>query len=78
MHKTEYIHTHALLVEVTRYLIEDETMPVEMLSAYDALETSPSSIHKPKQSHCEAIIALSSAIEPCLKETPTEIATSNR
>lgn len=71
MHKKEHIHTHALLAEVTRYLIENETMPVEMLSAYDALGTRPSSIHKSKQNHREAIMVLSSAIEPCLKETPT-------
>jgi hypothetical protein len=72
MRKKEHIHTHALLAEVTRYSIENETMPAEMLSAYDALGTHPTSIHQSKQNHREAIMALSSAIEPCLKDTPTD------
>lgn len=66
MRKKEHIHVHALLVEVTRYLIEDETIPVERLSAYDALETRPSSIHQPKENHREAIMVLCRAIEPWL------------
>lgn len=70
MRKKEYIHTHALLTEVTRYLIENDTMPVEALSAYDALGTGPSSIHKCKQHHHDAIQTLTSAIEPHLTETP--------
>ncbi|EMA14654.1 UPF0058 family protein [Haloarcula amylolytica] len=72
MRKKEYIHIHALLAEVTRYLIENEAMSAETLSAYDALGTRPTSIHKSKQNHCEAIIVLNSAIEPCLKETHTD------
>jgi hypothetical protein len=73
MRKQEYIHIHALLVEVTRYLIENEAMSAETLSAYDALGTRPTSIHKSKQNHREAIMVLSSAIKPCLKETPTDV-----
>ncbi|WP_324760922.1 UPF0058 family protein [Haloarcula montana] len=72
MRKQDHIHTHALLAEVTRYLIENETMSDEMLSAYDALETRPSSIHKSKQDHREAVMVLSRTIEPCLKETDTD------
>jgi hypothetical protein len=72
MRKKEFIHIHALFAEVTRYLIEEETMPVEMLSAYDALETRPSSIHKSKQSHHEAIVTLGSAIDQYLTETHTD------
>lgn len=72
MRKKEYIHTHALLAEVTRYLIDIETMPAEVLSAYHALGTHPTSIHQSKQNHHEAIMILSSAIEPCLKEAPTD------
>lgn len=72
MRKKEYIHTHALLAEVTRHLVENETMPPEKLAAYDAVGTTPSSIHKSKQNHRDAIIALGRAIEPCLEEIPTE------
>lgn len=48
----------ALLSEVTQYLIENETMRGGTLSAYDALGTRPSSIHKPKQNHRDAILLL--------------------
>lgn len=68
MRKKEHIHTHALLAEVTRYLIENEAMSAEMLAAYDALGTRPSSIHKSKQDHRKAITVLSGAIESYLKE----------
>jgi len=69
MRKKEYIHIHDLLTEVTRQLIEDETMPVERRATYDSLETRPSSIHESKENHREAIVVLCDAIEPCLKET---------
>lgn len=72
MRKVEYIHTHALLTEVARYLIENETMPVEALSAYDALDVGPSSIHMSKQHHYEAIQTLVSAIDPNLTEPPPD------
>lgn len=72
MRKKEYIHTHALLTEVSQYLIENDTMTVETLSAYDALGTGPAGIHKSKQDHHEAIQVLTSAIEPCLTENPGE------
>ncbi len=72
MRKKEHIHTHALLAEITQHLIETEAMPVERLSGYHELGTSPSSIQKSKQNHREAIMILSSAIEPCLKEIPTD------
>jgi hypothetical protein len=72
MRKKDHIHIHALLAEVTRHLIENDTMPVERLSAYDSLETRPTSIHRPKQNHREAIMLLGSAIEPCLEETRTD------
>lgn len=72
MRKKENIHTHALLAEVTRYLIEKENVSAEMFSAYDALETRPASVHKPKQNHREAIMVLSGAIGLCLEETHTD------
>ncbi|GAB6861723.1 UPF0058 family protein [Haloplanus litoreus] len=69
MRKKEYIHIHALLVEVTRHLMENEEMPAETLSTYDALGTPPSGIHKSKQKHAEAITALNDAIGPWLEHT---------
>jgi hypothetical protein len=72
MRKKEYIHIHALLVEVTRHLIENEDMPDEALSTYYALGTPPSGIHKSKQKHDEAITTLHAAIEPWLEHTCTD------
>lgn len=72
MRKKEYVHTHALLVEVTRYLSETGDMPEDALSTYDALGVSPSSIHESKRSHHEAITALYSDIDPWLERTRTE------
>lgn len=72
MRKKEYIHIHALLLEVTRYVIENEDMPAETLSTYDTLGTRPSSIHKSKQKHYEAISVLTSAIDPWFERTRTE------
>lgn len=69
MRKQEYIHTHALLAEITRYLSGEEIIQDEMLSVYDALETRPSSIQQSKQNHREAMMLLSSTIECCLTET---------
>jgi len=72
MRKKEYIYTHALLAEVTRYLIKNDIISPEMLSAYDAIETRPASIHKSKQNHREAVVVLSSAIESSLTEEHTD------
>lgn len=71
MRKKEYIHIHGLLAEVTEQMIKNEALPVELLSAYDELGTHPTSIHKSKQNHREAILALTSAIESYLTEAPT-------
>lgn len=68
MRKQEYIHVHALLVEITRYLVENEDMPAETFAAYDSLSTHPSSIHEAKQSHHDAVMGLSRDIEPWVKE----------
>lgn len=72
MRKKEYIHIHALLVEVTRYMIENEDMPAETLSTYHALDTRPSSIHKSKHHHHEAVTVLTSAIRPWVEQTRTD------
>jgi hypothetical protein len=72
MRKKEYIHLHALLVEVTRYMIENEEMPAETLSTYHALGTRPSSIHKSKESHHKAITVLYSDIEPWFDQLQPE------
>ena len=68
MRKKEYVHIHALLVEVTRYVLENERPPAETMSDYEALETRPASIHEPKRKHHEAIKALGDGLEQWLEQ----------
>jgi len=72
MRKKEYIHIHALLAEVTRYLIENGDMPATTISTYNTLDTRPTSIHRSKPAHDEAITVLGSAIEPWLEQAHTD------
>lgn len=71
MRKEQAIHIHALLIEVTRQLDEHEGVTVEIQSAYDALDVRPSSVHKPKQKHYDAISILGNSIERSLHEAHT-------
>jgi|AntRauMinimDraft_4_1070384.scaffolds.fasta_scaffold00046_4 hypothetical protein len=70
MRKKELVHTHTLLREVTHYLIENENMPAKTTATYDALEVRPSSIHKSKRNHREAITVLGDSIERWLEQAP--------
>lgn len=63
MRKKELIQIHALLLEVALFSIENENMPAEVFSTYYALDVHPSSIHKSKQDHYDAIAALKKPIE---------------
>ena len=72
MQKKELIHIHALLYQVRQYVTENENIPVEMHSTYDALDVRPSSIHKQKQNHYEAITTLGGSIERSLEQADTD------
>ncbi len=69
MRKKELVQIHALLLEVTHYLIENDDMPAERVSAYYALDVRPSSIHKSKQDHYDAITVLGDTIERWTEQT---------
>lgn len=69
MRKKELIQIHALLLEVTRYLIETENMPAERMSTYYALGVTPLGVHKSKQDHYEAITLLFNAVEREFEQT---------
>lgn len=73
----EHIPIPPLLAEVTRYSIESAPMPLEMLSAYDALETRPSGGHGSEQYPCEANMALVMPSNDATK-SHRQIAMSNR
>ncbi|WP_436923781.1 UPF0058 family protein [Halosimplex amylolyticum] len=72
MRKQEYIHVHALLVEVTRHLTDHEDMPAEIRGTYNTLDIHPSSVHASKQDHHEAVMALATAIGTWLELAPDE------
>lgn len=69
MRKQELIPTHALLLEVAQYLIENGDMPAETMFTYYALDVRPSSIHKSKQDHYDAITVLGNVIEWWIGQT---------
>jgi len=72
MRKKELVNIHALLLEVTQYALDTEDVPTEIHSTYAALDVRPSSIHKPKQNHYEAITILGDSIERSLEQTDTD------
>ncbi|WP_435094993.1 UPF0058 family protein [Halorubrum sp. N11] len=69
MRKKELISTHALLVEVAQYLIENENMPAGRMCRYHALSVTPLGVHKSKQDHYEAITVLFNIIEGEFEQT---------
>lgn len=71
MRKQECVHLHALLVEVTRYLVEHDELEAAALARYDHFGTRPSSIHESKQNHRQAISLLVSALDRQV-ESPVE------
>lgn len=73
MRKKELVQIHALLLEVVLYLIENEDMPAERVSAYYALDVHPSSIHKSKQDHYDAIAILGNSIDRWTEQTHSNI-----
>lgn len=63
MRKQECVHLHALLAEITRYLVEREELPPSSLATYDALQTRPSSIHRSRREHREALRVLAGTLD---------------
>lgn len=61
MKKQELIHLHGLLSEVCNHYEHRTDSTVEH-SAYDELGVQPTSIHKSKTDHKEAVFALSKGI----------------
>jgi len=61
MKKQELIHLHGLLAEVSNYTDEWEGDSPE-LEAYESLGIRPTSIHKSKTDHKDAVFALAKGI----------------
>jgi hypothetical protein len=71
MRKQELIHLHGLLATVTDFCEEDLGRPVEG-DRYDELAIEPTSIHRSKSDHQEAVFALADDVVAELTETPAE------
>ena len=71
MRKKELVSTHALLLEVSHHLIENENMPAERMDTYHALGVTPLDVHKSKQGHYDAINVLGMTIEGEFEEMQT-------
>jgi hypothetical protein len=69
MRKQEYIHLHALLAEVSTDVQENGTDV--NLDDYDSLGVRPSSIHRSKTDHKEAVQALATCLTESM-ETETD------
>ncbi|MFB6255072.1 MAG: UPF0058 family protein [Halobacteriaceae archaeon] len=61
MKKQELIHLHGLLAEVGEYYNARENQP-EAFEKYDEMGVRPTSIHKSKTDHKEAVFALAEGI----------------
>jgi len=70
MRKQEYIHLHALLAEVSTDVQENGTEVT--LDSYESLGVRPSSIHKSKTDHKEAVQALATCLTEGMEETADE------
>jgi len=70
MKKQELIHLHGLLAEVSNY-VEEHEGTID-LSAYEAQTVRPTSIHKSKTSHKEAVFDLMDGLTGSIEAEPTE------
>jgi hypothetical protein len=61
MKKQELIHLHGLLEEVAEFCAEQSGATVDR-ERYQALGTRPTSIHRSKGDHKDAVFALSEAV----------------
>lgn len=63
MRKNEYLHLHALFVELRWYLGESGPVPVGAFTAYDEYGVSPTEIHRQKAQHHEALNRLRNGVQ---------------
>jgi hypothetical protein len=69
MRKQELIHLHGLLAAVSRHC--EETGASVNYEEYDALDVQPTSIHRSKGDHQEAVLALAGGITDGVTRTET-------
>jgi hypothetical protein len=71
MKKQELIHLHGLLAQVQNHY-EQETGETVEHDRYTTLGVQPTSIHKSKTDHKDAVFALANGITSEMEETETE------
>ena len=71
MKKQELIHLHGLLAQVQSHY-EDETGETVEHERYSTLGVQPTSIHKSKTDHKDAVFALANGITSAMTEVETE------
>lgn len=71
MRKHELVHLHGLLVEITQSLDDQDAIPAEIWTEYEALGINACSIHASKGDHEEAVLLLATTLGATL-EQPTE------
>jgi hypothetical protein len=76
MKKLELIHLHGLLAEIAARCERENDLSID-LTAYESLETRPTSIQKPKDTHRDATLALAEAITAALHDEQAVEASAN-
>ena len=66
----EFIHLHALLLEVRAYLEQEGNVPYGAFDSYDAQPVRPSHIHRQKGAHKNAIDLLLDGLEQSVRTHP--------
>lgn len=71
MRKQELVHVHGLLVEVAEHCEATDGTAAE-LPTYRSLETRPTSIHRSKSDHKDAVFALLDDVTSALHDEQSE------
>lgn len=71
MKKQELIHLHGLLAEISTDF-EEHTGKSPMLNDYERLGVRPTSIHRSKTEHKDAVFALATSITETMEEVAPE------
>lgn len=77
MQKQEFLHLHELCMELRLFLEEQDKIPPDACSHYDALNIEPMAINRPKDAHWEAIQTLLTDLTAGLEEYGTDTSDSN-
>ena len=68
MHKDELLQLHEQMVAIMQHFRAREDVGPEMFDEYEALDVSPSDVHKSKNEHKHAIFVLGNALAEAMSE----------